>query len=322
MNPFKNIFLFLLMLVHLGLAQIARAAEAEVWQLLPSAQVDSSGIFLNQLVFPPATSVVPLPQIRLASAPNLGQTTSFSRDQITELVRKHSPELITSNWSGATQVRVSRRTRQFIDSEMTELLTATLQREFIKDRGELEIHLTRPWAAIPVPDEPLSLKVFDLPASGINPNCVIHGELGNGKERVGDWQLTLQASVWREIPVAHTTLTRGQLLRDADVTMERRDVLVLRDAYLNFSHADDTLQLAENIPAGLPVLNRSVRIRPVIQRGQLVEGIYQDGSLSISLKVETLEDGLPGQTVRVRNPKTKRELYGKVQNEQTVLIAL
>jgi flagella basal body P-ring formation protein FlgA len=322
MNLFKNNFSFLVILVHLGLAQCARAAEPEVWQLLPSAQVDSSGIFLNQLIVPPATSVVPLPQIRLAQAPNLGQTASFSRDQITELVRKHCPELITSNWSGATQVRVSRHTRQFIDSELTELLTATLQREFVKDRGELEIHLTRPWASIPVPDEPLSLKVFDLPASGINPNCVIHCELWNGKERVGDWQLVVQASVWREIPVAHTALTRGQLLRDADVTMERRDVLVLRDAYLNFSHADENLQLAENIPAGSPVLNRSVRIRPVIQRGQLVEGIYQDGSLSISLKVETLEDGLPGQTVRVRNPKTKRELYGKVQNEQTVLIAL
>ena len=33
-------------------------------------------------------------------------------------------------------------------------------------------------------------------------------------------------------------------------------------------------------------------------------------------------DGLPGQTVRVRNPKTKREFYAKVQDEQTVLIHL
>lgn len=70
------------------------------------------------------------------------------------------------------------------------------------------------------------------------------------------------------------------------------------------------------------MLNRSVRARPIVQRGQLVEGIYQDGGLSISLKVELLEDGLPGQTIRVRNPKTKRELHGKVQNEQTVVIAL
>jgi len=132
----------------------------------------------------------------------------------------------------------------------------------------------------------------------------------------------VQASIWRDIPVAHSALTRGQLLKDADVTLERRDVLVQRDAFLNFSHADENLQLAENIPAGLPVLNRSVRVRPIIQRGQLVEGVYQDGSLSISLKVEILEDGLLGQTVRVRNPTTKRELHGKVQNEQTVVIAL
>jgi flagella basal body P-ring formation protein FlgA len=161
-----------------------------------------------------------------------------------------------------------------------------------------------------------------MPSAGLIPNCVVRCELWNGKERVGDWQLAVQASIWREIPVAHSALTRGESLRDADVTLERRDVLVLRDAYLNFSHADENLQLAENIPAGLPVLNRSVRVRPIIQRGQLVEGVYQDGSLSISLKVEILEDGLLGQTVRVRNPTTKRELHGKVQNEQTVVIAL
>ena len=54
----------------------------------------------------------------------------------------------------------------------------------------------------------------------------------------------------------------------------------------------------------------------------LVDAVFQDGTLSISLKVEILEDGLLGQTIRVRNPKTKRELYGKVQNEETVLITL
>ena len=40
------------------------------------------------------------------------------------------------------------------------------------------------------------------------------------------------------------------------------------------------------------------------------------------MKVEVLADGLPGQMVRVRNPKTKREFYAKVQDEQTVLINL
>jgi flagella basal body P-ring formation protein FlgA len=321
MNRPKNILSFLLVVAYAGLGQIAVADDPQTWQLLSAAQVDSSGIFLSQLIVPPTPTVV-LPQLRLASAPNLGQTTSFSRDQVADLVRKLSPELVISNWTGATQVRVTRRTQQFTEIDMTELLTATLQRDYVKDQGELELRLTHTWTPVLVSDDPVTLKTFDLPASGINPDFVVRCELWNGKTRVGEWRVGVKASIWRDIPVAHSALTRGELFKDADVTMERRDVLVLRDAFVNSSHADENLQLAENIPAGLPVLNRSVRVRPIIQRGDLVEGLYQDGTLSISLKVELLEDGSLGQTVRVRNPKTKRELHGKVQNEQTVLIVL
>jgi flagella basal body P-ring formation protein FlgA len=80
--------------------------------------------------------------------------------------------------------------------------------------------------------------------------------------------------------------------------------------------------LSENIPVGRPILNRMVRIHPLVLRGQLVEGVFQDGSLGISLMVETLEDGILGQVVRVRNPLTKRELYGKVESEKSVRINL
>jgi flagella basal body P-ring formation protein FlgA len=321
MSTFENILSSLAAAALLGGVQAAFADDAITWQLLPQAQVDSSGIFLVQLVVPSTTTVVP-PQIRLASAPHLGQTASFSRAQIAALALKQNPDLILTNWTGAEQVRVSRRTRQFGEFDLTALLTSTLQSEFVKDRGELEVHLTRPWTPVEAPDETLSLKVFDLPGSGINPDCVVHCELWNGTERIGGWGVAIHASIWTDVPVAHSPLTRGELLKDADISLERRDVLVLRDTLVNYSRANENLQLAENIQAGSPVLNRSVRMRPVIQRGQVVEGIYVDGALSISLKVETLEDGLLGQTVRIRNPKTKRELHGKVQNEQTILIAL
>jgi flagella basal body P-ring formation protein FlgA len=104
--------------------------------------------------------------------------------------------------------------------------------------------------------------------------------------------------------------------------MQRTDILIVRDALGDIASADPSLELSENIPMGSPVLTRSVRMRPVVRRGRIVEGIFREGSLEISLKVETLEDGLLGQIVRVRNPKTRRELYGKVENESTVLINL
>ena len=53
-----------------------------------------------------------------------------------------------------------------------------------------------------------------------------------------------------------------------------------------------------------------------------VDGMIYEGGMTITLKVEVLEDGLPGHVVRVRNPRTRREMLGKVKNEQTILIPM
>jgi flagella basal body P-ring formation protein FlgA len=42
----------------------------------------------------------------------------------------------------------------------------------------------------------------------------------------------------------------------------------------------------------------------------------------ISLKVEVLEEGVPGQMIRVRNYQSHRELRGKVEDEHTISIPL
>jgi flagella basal body P-ring formation protein FlgA len=316
-------------LLCLGIPGAARAADdAVTWQLRPELKVDASGIFLSQLVEPAVSSSaahppnVVLPHLRLAPAPSLGQTASFSRAQIIELAHDQCPELATTNWTGAAKTRVSRLTNLLTDSALVGMLTAALQRDEVKDRGTLELHLVHPLPPALIPEEGVTLKITDLPPTGVSPAFLLRCELWNGTEHVSDWQLSVQARVWREIPVAAARLTRGQLLQDAPVQMERRDLLFCRDAFLNFPSPDGNLELTETIPPGMPILNRSVRVRPVLLRGKIVDGIYADGALTISLKVETLEDGQPGQVIRLRNPKTKREIYGKVQNEQTVLLTL
>jgi flagella basal body P-ring formation protein FlgA len=122
------------------------------------------------------------------------------------------------------------------------------------------------------------------------------------------------------VVVARSNLKRGQPLGEADVITERRDVISLREPLDPTSLSEIGVELNENVAAGQPLLARSVRLRPVVLRGQLIDALMLDGTLQISLKVEVLSDGLPGQTIRVRNPKTKREFYAKVQNDQSVLL--
>jgi flagella basal body P-ring formation protein FlgA len=103
---------------------------------------------------------------------------------------------------------------------------------------------------------------------------------------------------------------------------ERRDVLVLRDACLEDVPDESRSEIAEALSAGAPLYVSSVKLRRLVRRGQVAEAVVQDGVMSVSLKVEVLEDGVLGQFIRVRNPQSKREFRGKVENEQTVLVGL
>jgi flagella basal body P-ring formation protein FlgA len=247
---------------------------------------------------------------------------TLSRQQIIALAKDAAPELNTTNWSGPDLVRIRRRVRQLCESEVADMLRAALQRDYVGGRGTLEIHFSRPWPLATVPEEPVSLQLTDLPPAGVLPNLLAGFELWCGKERLGSWQAPLQARVWRDIPVAHSPIVRGQLLCEADITLERRDMLSQHETCIQFPVTDRWLEATGSIQAGMPVSSRLTRARPMMRRGQLVEAVFQDGPMTISLKVEALEDGALGQTVRVRNPKTRRELYGKIQNEDLVSIAL
>ena len=297
------------------------ASDLVELELRSSAQADSAGIFLQQ-VATTLPSAFPPQNIRLADAPAFGRAASFTPDQLGELLRRAAPQFPAVTWAGASQVRVVRRARFLAESELRDLLTATIQNEHIRDKGTLELAFGRSWPGVNLPDETLSLRVLNMPASGVSPNFIVRFDVNAGAERFGPWQVVAQARVMKDVLVARVPLKRGQPLQPSDFAIERRDVLSLREAVDVELALNPAFELVENVPSGQPLLARAVRMRPVVQRGQVVDGLVRDGAMNISLKVEVLADGLPGQTVRVRNPKTKREFYAKVQDEQTVVIHL
>ncbi|MBC8094422.1 MAG: flagellar basal body P-ring formation protein FlgA [Akkermansiaceae bacterium] len=213
-------------------------------------------------------------------------------------------------------------TRSFSESDLLALLTSTLQSEYVKDKGELELRLSRPWTARTVPDEILTIKVLDIPAMGVTPTFILRFELRTAEQSLGTWQASVQARVWRDVWIAQSPLKRGDLVANAALDRQRRDVLTLREMLADFAPGDSTLELAEPLQSGSPLLARSVKIRPVIRRGQSADALVQDGALSITMKVEALEDGAPGQIIRARNSQTRRDLRGKVLNENTILLTL
>ncbi|HMJ88585.1 MAG TPA: flagellar basal body P-ring formation chaperone FlgA [Candidatus Acidoferrum sp.] len=300
------------------LAISAQVFALDGFQLQTEAQVGGVGVFLDEILS--STNAV-APHVRIAAAPRAGQTLTLSRKQVEAALVRTSDSAFT-NCLGADQVRVTRRVRSLDEEALKVLLTTQFQTDFIKDRGDLELRLARVWNEVMVPDEPLTLKIIEMPANGVAPLFVCRFELVTTNETVGTWQVSLIAKVWREVWASRTALRRGALLADADLTRERRDVLMLREPLAEFDVADPGIEIAEYVGANVPLLARSLKTKPAMRRGQSAQAMVLDGVLAISMKVEVLEDGVPGQVIRIRNPQTRRELRGKVQNDQTIVVSL
>ena len=300
-----------------GFTSNARADEAPPLQLLAVAPVSGDGIFLPQLF----TAAEPLPAVRLADAPLFGRTLTLSRAQICDLLAANAPGVGT-NISGPDAIKITRRTRTFGESDVLGMLTATLQHDYIKDRGQLELHLGQPWSPLLVPDEPLTLDITELPTAGVASGFIVRFTLRTHDETLGNWAANVRASVWREVWVSSIQLKRGDPI-SLDVLMrERRDILNLHEALADFAGNESALEIAQAVPVGQPLLASMVRPRAVVHSGQRADALVQDGGMSVRAKVDIMEDGAPGQLVHARNAATHRDLIGTVLNERTILISL
>ena len=288
-------------------------------QLRSDVRVDGQGVFLNQVL----QTGVAMPALRLCDSPVFGKSLLLKRAEILELARAAGLDKPLTNWAGPEFARITRRARPLAEKELLQQLTSVLQKEYVKEEGALELRLSQPWTTKEIPDEPLALKVLDLPTAGVAPCFIVRFEFETaGGEHIGSWQAPLLAKVWREIWVAGSVLKRGDLLRHADLHRERRDMLFCREPLAQFAPDDSSLEFCECVQAGSPIFARYVRPRAIVHRGQSVMAMVRDGPLMITLKVEALEDGAVGQIIRVRNPLSRRDLHGKVLDEENILVSL
>ncbi len=312
------VFTLLFAYLSIGFLNDSQAAETPTLKLASVAEVTGNGVFLQQLVNSDQT----LPALRLCDAPQVGKTLDLSRSQISTLLATAAPNMVTTNWTGADTVHVVRRSRTLNEADAIALLTTTLQQNYVKDRGELELTFTQPWDAPVLPDEPLTVKILELPTAGVTPSFIARFQLCTATETVGTWEVTLRAHVWRDVWVAHSDLQRGELIADADLTRDRRDILGLHEPLADFSAGDTTLQITDSVTVNNMLLAHDVKLRNVIHRGQIADAVLEDGTLNIMMKVEAMQDGAPGEVIHARNTTSQHDLTGKVVDDHTIVITL
>jgi len=124
-------------------------------------------------------------------------------------------------------------------------------------------------------------------------------------------EVVVRASVSARVLVAAVDVPANRPLRDADVTLERRDVTATRDT-LSDPQALDGMASRRALRQG-DLLRRSALVAPtLVKRGDAVRIVARQGGIEVTVPGEALDAGARDETIRVRNTTTGTVIRARV----------
>jgi flagellar basal body P-ring formation protein FlgA len=123
-----------------------------------------------------------------------------------------------------------------------------------------------------------------------------------------------------KVVVAALPLARNYPIADADVRLEERSLAQLPEGVMTNPQDVVGKYARQSIAPGTPIHSRVLAAPAVIKRGAVVTIVAQSASLSVATQGQAKEDGTVGEQVRVLNLSSRKEVYAKVIDENTVRV--
>ena len=169
---------------------------------------------------------------------------------------------------------------------------------------------------------PFELKVMPLSDKPFRGPTLVRVEISQGKVMLRALTVTVDTRFYCEVVVVTRTVRRGQQLTQDMVELSERDVTSLKYGY--FATFEDLLglQMSRPIGAGDIVSRNHVKPIPLVHRGDEIVMTVVSKHMQLATFGLALQDGGPGERIRVRNRESGKIISGRVEEDGTVRIGL
>ena len=251
-------------------------------------------------------------KVPIFRAPDLGMTGTVPAEAVAEAVGQY--KLIGLDTNGISEVTVTRAARMIpakaIEDEVARALSDQYQLGAAKD---LMVTFDRTLRAMYVSPsalgEPRVTRIsYDNRSNRFDADI----DLPTGADSRGTLRLGGQAIPTIQVLVMAHTVERGALLKDSDISAERKPrAEVSRDA---ITDRDQVVGLAarDSLPSGRPLRPSDLTRPELVQRNDIVTLTYDMPGLSLTVRGKATGGGAQGDTISVLNEQSKRMLQGVV----------
>lgn len=292
------------------------------WRFLEDVEIQGAYITLAQITAQIPEEARSAADFPIWSAPPLGQAYPLTREFLEyRLAQPGGPGQVPAE-ALPTVIQVRQKATRLEMAQIEEAYTRHIQSNTTWGGENLQIQVF-PVANLPV-----------LPAGGISlevPPTLNHRQLGQVVVPIQVWQdgkvvqtlrVTGKVSLRKNVVCAVRPLMPGQIIFAEDLGMVSREFTSAPQELLADPSVVVGKVLARAVAPDEPISFRDISQSPPIKPGDRVNILFESGGLTISAKGKAAEPGYLGNSIRVVNLSSKKELQAQVVDKHTVKMNL
>lgn len=290
----------------------ANTAAAQTPVLRASVEVSSDLVRIGDLVENASPFKATIAVFR---APDLGETGTVPTARVLEALRPH--DVLAVNTGGLSQISVTRASRVIGVTEIRRRLAELLsERMRIADPANVAIISDTPLQAIhvdPAETGPLMPLRISLERGG-------RFDIQFKSEDERPMRIAGAASEAHDTLVATRTLNRGEILRDSDVTIEKRSKTEIQGDPIRDPAVAIGMAIQQALRPGQPIRSGDLSKPQLVKRGEPVVLHYQVPGITLTVRGKAEDGGALGDTVNITNVQSKRAVQGIISGHGQVTV--
>ena len=299
------------------------AAQTAVVRIHERAEIDGDDVLLGQIAAIEGSDTRWIQQLRnivIGRAPLPGKTRQYDRQYLEMRLKQHDVDLSAVVLEVPQNVEVARSAVIIKEQELKQMVSDFIVRNISQDNKTFRIKEIRVPQSVILPRGRVSYEVVAPRSGELMGKCPIAIDLSvNGQPQKKVWT-TATIEILGPVLMTRKPLGRHKPITEDDIELQTMD---LSDLPLDVI-ADPAAVLGKRtrraIGAQTPLRADLIELPPLVKRGDLVTIIAESNGLKITTLGQVKKKGRLGERIPVINMDSKKILYARVVDANTVKV--
>ncbi len=315
---------FLLGILMVWLYPVEGASQSTILLSFRSrASVQKEMVYLGDIATiegAPRSVVEKMAQLKIQASPQPGEVSILSRSSLASRIEGSGFSHLIANLQIPEEIEVTRQGRVLEWEEVARILEDHLQKILGDERKSIRVREIHGSEKFVLPPGPISWEVKTPDRFYQGGNMSFSLILLADGQKIQEARFNARLEIYADVVVAKNYLPRHQIVEAKDVQVINRNITMLPPDVV--TDLKDILGKRTTLSINnQETLRKSmVEVPPLVKKGDRVILLVERDHFRITAQGEVKEDGREGDRIRVINTSSKKEVYGRILDSQTVQV--